>query len=300
LTKVPDISHTPLSGLIPTIQLGASGKPPPVLVVIHLRVRLLVLVLLLLLVPRALPLAADPPHHVVVVMVEVVAVGWVPAWPTGLRLSSPCAEILLQMSMRWLDVSGRPTTTYVVKLPLWVLPSPPALLMYLSTLLLQMSTSGTSRHMGCLFQQLMTSRKKKLILMIRSSLSRLRITGIWANRPLTLRPRTRLAVLLLRPSLERNTLPLTWRTTSLLLIILLLTGDHWIGTYLSLFLVLVAKKGEKVYYAVPLYFCNEHSVCNNYLMHAWLECHKHFYDVMRRALIIVIAVELFFISYAMQ
>jgi hypothetical protein len=161
--------------LIPTIQLGASGKPPPVLVVIHLRVRLLVLVLvlLLLLVPRALPLAADLPHHVVVVVVEVVAVGWVPAWPTGLRLSSPCAEILLQMSMRWLDVSGRPTTTYVVKLPLWVLPSPLALLMYLSTLLLQMSTSGTSRHMGYLFQQPMTSKKKKLILMIRSSLSRI-------------------------------------------------------------------------------------------------------------------------------
>ena len=75
---------------------------------------------------------------------------------------------------------------------------------------------------------------------------------------------------------------------------------------LSLSLVLVAKKGEKVYYAVPLYFCNEHFyfcnehlVCNNYLMHAWLECHKHFYDVMRRALIIVIAIE-FFISYAMQ
>jgi hypothetical protein len=64
---------------------------------------------------------------------------------------------------------------------------------------------------------------------------------------------------------------------------------------LSLFLVLVAKKGEKVYYSVPLYFCIEHLVCNNYLMHAWLECHKHFYDVMRRALIIVIAVELFYI-----
>jgi hypothetical protein len=68
----------------------------------------------------------------------------------------------------------------------------------------------------------------------------------------------------------------------------------------SLFLVLVAKKGENVYYA--LYFCNEHLVCNNYLMHAWLECHKHFYDVMRRALIIVIAVELFFhiICYAIM
>jgi hypothetical protein len=256
LKKAPDISHTPLSGLIPTIQLGVSGKPPPVLVVIHLLVRLLVLVLLLLLVPRALPLAADLPHHVVVDVVEVVAVGWVPAWPTGLRLSSPCAEISLQMSMRWLDVSGRPTTTYVVKLPLWVLPSLLALLMYLSTLLLQMSTSGTSRHMGYLSQQPMTSKKKKkLILMIRSSLSRPHITGIQVNRPLILRPRTRLAVLLLRPSLERNTLPLTWRNTSSLLIILLVTGDHWIGASLSLFLVLVAKKGEKVYYSVrPLIF----------------------------------------------
>jgi hypothetical protein len=245
--------------------------------VIHLRVRLLVLVLLLL-VPRALPLAADLPHHVVVVMVEVVAVGWVPAWPTGLQLSSPCAEILLQMSMRLLDVSGRPTTTYVVKLPLWVLPSPLALLMYLSTLLLQMSTSGTSRHMGCLFQQLMTSKKKRLTLMIRSGLSRPRITGIRDNRPLILRPRTLRAVFLLRPSLERNTLPLTWRTTSSLLIILLLTGDPWTGDSLSLF-GSYAKKGEKVYYAVPLYFCNEHLVCNNYLMHAWLECHKHFYGL---------------------
>jgi hypothetical protein len=242
--------------LIPTIQQGASGKPPPVLVLIHLRVRLLVLELL---VPRALPLAADLPHHVVVVVVVVevvvVAVGWVPAWPTSLRLSSPCAEILLQMSMSWLDVSGRPTTTYVVKLPLWILPSPLALLMYLSTLLLQMSTSGTSRHMGCLFQQLMTSKKKKLILMIRSSLSRLRIMGIRANRPLTLRPRTRLAVLLLRPSLERNTLPLTWSTTSSLLIILLLTGDHWIGASLSLsFWFLLPKRGRKFIMQYPFIF----------------------------------------------
>jgi hypothetical protein len=121
--------------------------------------------------------------------------------------------------------------------------------MYLSILLLWRSTSGTSRHTGCLLRQLMTSKKKKkLILMIVSSLSRLRITGIRANRPLILRPRILLAVLL---SLGRNTLPLTWRTTSLLLIILLPTGDPW--TDVSLFLVLVAKKGEKVYYGSTLY-----------------------------------------------
>jgi hypothetical protein len=83
--------------------------------------------------------------------------------------------------------------------------------------------------------------------MIVSSLSRLRITGIRGNHLLTLCPRILLAVLLPRISLGKNTLPLTWRTTSLLLIILLPTGDLWIGVYLSLFLVLVAKKGEKVY-----------------------------------------------------
>jgi hypothetical protein len=276
--------------LIPTIQLGASGKPPPVLVVIHLLVRLLVLLLLLLLlplVPRALPLVADLPHHVVVVVVEVVAVGWVPAWPTGLRPSSPCAEILLQMSMRWLDVSGRPTTTFVVKLLLWVLPSPLALLMYLFTLLLQMSTSGTSRRMGYLFLQLMTSKRKKLTLMIRSSLTRPHIVGIRANRPLILRPRTRLAVLLLRPSLERNTLPTTWCNTSLLLINLLPTGDPWIDASLSLFLVLGAKKGENLYIQYFIFVMNTWSViticCMHglkaintyYLLHAWLESHKH-------------------------
>jgi hypothetical protein len=115
-------------------------------------------------------------------------------------------------------------------------PFAPSLLVYLSILLLQRSTSGTSRHTGCLLRQQTTStKKKKLILMIVSSLSRLRITGIRANRPLTLRPRIPLAVLLPRPNLGRNTLPLTWRTTSLLLIILLPTGDHWIGLSLSLF-----------------------------------------------------------------
>ena len=98
--------------------------------------------------------------------------------------------------------------------------------------------------------------------MIRSSLTHPHIAGIRVNRPLTLRPRTRLAVLLLRPSLERNTLPTTWRNTSLLLINLLLTGDPWLGASLSLFLVLGAKKGENVYYSV-LYFCNELLVCNN-------------------------------------
>jgi hypothetical protein len=49
--------------------------------------------------------------------------------------------------------------------------------------------------------------------------------GIRVNHPLTLRPRILLEVLLPRISLGKNTSHLTWRTTSLLLISLLQTGD---------------------------------------------------------------------------
>ena len=55
--------------------------------------------------------------------------------------------------------------------------------------------------------------------MIASSLPRLPTMGIRVNHPLTLRPRILLEVLLPWISLVKNTLPLTWRTTSLLLII---------------------------------------------------------------------------------
>jgi hypothetical protein len=92
-------------------------------VLIPLLVRLLVV--LLLPVPRVPPLAADLPHHVVVVVVELVAKGWVPAWPTGLRHFSLCAGTFLLMYMSWQGVSGRLTTTFVVKLPLWVCPFAP-------------------------------------------------------------------------------------------------------------------------------------------------------------------------------
>jgi hypothetical protein len=51
-------------------------------------------------------------------------------------------------------------------------------------------------------------------------------------------------VLLPRISLGKNTLPLTWRTTSLLLISLLLTGDLWIGGSLS-FWFLLPKRGRR-------------------------------------------------------
>jgi hypothetical protein len=90
-------------------------------------------------------------------------------------------------------------------------------------------------------------------------------------------PRILLAVLLPRISLGKNTLPLTWRATSLLLI-LLPTGDRWIGVSLSLFGSCCQKGGEGLLWQYPLcstlYFCNEQSVCNNCLvyrmMHAWL------------------------------
>jgi hypothetical protein len=104
------------------------------------------------------------------------------------------------------------------------------------------SMSGTSRPTWChLCQQ--TTKKKKPILMIASSLPRLPTIGIWVNHPLTLRPRIFLAVLLPRISLGKNTLPLTWRTTSLLLISLLPTGDLWIGDSLS-FWFLLPKRGR--------------------------------------------------------
>jgi hypothetical protein len=125
--------------------------------------------------------------------------------------------------------------------------------MCLSILLPRRSTSGTSRPTGChLCQQ--TTKKKKLIFMIVSSLSRLPITGIRVNHPLTLRPRILLAVLLPRISLGKNTLPLTWRTTSLLLISLLLTGNLWIGGSLS-FWFLLPKRGRRfLRLAVPSIF----------------------------------------------
>ena len=46
---------------------------------------LILLLVLLLPVPRVPPLAADLPRHMVVVVVEVVAEGWVLAWPMGLQ-----------------------------------------------------------------------------------------------------------------------------------------------------------------------------------------------------------------------
>ena len=70
-----------------------------------------------------------------VVVVEVVAEGWVLAWSMGLRHFSLCAATFLLMSMRWQGVSGRLTTIFVVKLPLWVFPLPLARLTCLSILL---------------------------------------------------------------------------------------------------------------------------------------------------------------------
>jgi hypothetical protein len=81
-------------------------------------------------------------------------------------------------------------------------------------------------------------------LMIASSLPRLPTMGIRVNHPLTLRPRILLEVLLPRISLGKNTLPLTWRTTSLLHISLLLTGD--LCWWLSLsFWFLLPKRGRR-------------------------------------------------------
>jgi hypothetical protein len=85
--------------------------------------------------PRVHFLVADLPHHVVVVVVEVMVAGWVLIWPMVLQHSFPCAEIYLQMCMSWLGGSGRLTTIFVVKLPLWVCHLLPVRLMCLFILL---------------------------------------------------------------------------------------------------------------------------------------------------------------------
>jgi hypothetical protein len=183
--------------------------------------------------PRIHLLVADLPHHVVVVM------GWVLVWPMALQHSFPCAEIYLQMYMSWLGGSGRLTTIFVVKLPLWVCHLLPVRLMCLSILLHRKSMSGTSRHMGCLS----CLQKMKNTLMIVSNLPRLPTRGIRVNPLLILHPRILQEAILPQLSLGKNTLQLTWRINSLVRIILL-SGDLWLGGSL-LFLVLVAKKGEK-------------------------------------------------------
>jgi hypothetical protein len=116
--------------------------------------------------PRVHLLVADLPHHVVVVVVKVVVVGWVLVWPMALQHSFPSAEIYLQMYMSWLGGSERLTTIFVVKLPLRVCHLLPVHLMCLFILLHRKSMSGTSRHMGCLS----CLQKMKKILMIVSSL----------------------------------------------------------------------------------------------------------------------------------
>jgi hypothetical protein len=141
------------------------------------------------------------------------------------------------------------------------------------------SMSGTSKPTRCLLCPLTMKKKKKHTLMIASSLPRLPTEGIRVNPPLTLRPRILLEVLLPQISPGKNTLHLTWRIISLLRISLLLTGDLWIGGSL-LFLVLVAKKGEKYsYLSSTFYLCNEHwfvIIIISLYCDAWRRGHKLF------------------------
>jgi hypothetical protein len=128
--------------------------------------------------------------------------------------------------MSWLGSSGRLTTIFVVKLPLWVCHLPLVRLMCLFILLLWKSMSGTSRHMGCLSCLQKIKKKMKKFLMIVSSLSRLPTRGIRVNPLLILRPRILQEATLPQLSLGKNTLQLTWRISSLIL--LLLSGNMWL------------------------------------------------------------------------
>jgi hypothetical protein len=155
------------TGLIPPTQLlvrsrlpqGLEAQPPPLshlpsLPIIHLP--------LAPPLPRVPLLAADLPCHVVMVVVEVVAEGWVLAWSMGLRRFSLCAATFLLMYMRWQGVSGRLTTIFVVKLPLWVCPLPLARLTCLSILLPRRSMSGTSRLRGAIYVSRRRRRRRSL------------------------------------------------------------------------------------------------------------------------------------------
>jgi hypothetical protein len=81
--------------------------------------------------------------------------------------------------------------------------------------------------------------------MIVSILPRLPTKGIRVNPRLILRPRILQEVFLPQISLGKNTLPLTWRITSLLRIILRLRGDLLIGGSL-LFWFLFPKRGRRI------------------------------------------------------
>jgi hypothetical protein len=183
------------TGLIPPTQLlvrsglphGLEALPPPLS---HLASLPFIHPPLPPLLPRVPLLAADLPCHVLVVVVEVVAAGWVLAWSMGLRHFSPCAATFLLMSMRWHGVSGRLTTIFVVKLPPWACLLSLVRLMCLSILLPRRSMSGTSRPTGCLLC-LQTMKMKKSMLMIARSLPRLPTMGIRVNHPPTLRLLTR-------------------------------------------------------------------------------------------------------------
>jgi hypothetical protein len=150
----------------------------------------------LLLVPRIPLLVTDLPHHVVVVVVEVVVMGWELDWLMALQLSFLCAGTYLLMFMSWRGDSGRLTTTSVVRPLPWVCLLLLACLMCPSILLRQRSMNGTSKPMGCpSCQQKMKKEKRKNFLMIESSMSRLPTKGIWVHLLHILLPRIHLAAI---------------------------------------------------------------------------------------------------------
>jgi hypothetical protein len=167
--------------------------------------------------------------------------GWVLDWPMVLQHSSPCAGTYLPMCMSWLGVSGRLTTTSIVKLLPWVCHLSPARLMCLFILRHQKSMNGTSRPMGCPLCQLKMKKKTKNILMIVRSLSRLPPRGIRVNPLHTLLPRILQEAILPQLSLGKKTLRRTWRLNSLIRI--LLSGDLWL-VVLSFFGASCQKGGE--------------------------------------------------------
>jgi hypothetical protein len=134
----------------------------------------------------------DLPHHMVVVVVEVVVAGWELDWLMALQLSFLCAGTSLLMFMSWRGDSGRLTTTSIVRPLPWVCLFLPARLMCPSILLRQRLMNCTSKPMGFHSCQQKMKEKRKNFLMIESSMSRLPTRGIRVHLVHILLPRIHL------------------------------------------------------------------------------------------------------------
>jgi hypothetical protein len=225
---------------------------------VHILLLVLLLVLLLLLpVPRVPPLAADLPRHVVMVVVEVVAEGWVPAWPIGLQHFSLCRNISADVHelarrqretddnlRRQASTMGMPFAPRSPDVPLHL--PPPEI------------NEWHQQAYGVPFMSADDEEEEEAYFDNRKQFAPPPYQGDPGQSSSHPPPQDPSGSAPPQISLGKNTLRLTWRIIYLLRISLLLTGDLWIGGSL-LFWFLLPKRGRRfLLLAVPFYLCNEH------------------------------------------